>query len=63
MNLTPELKAEIDGKSYTELLRRWRHAPLGDTMFQGESGKYWNERLAELRDTVDHVAISKEIGW
>lgn len=62
MNLTPELKAEIDSKSYTELLRRWRHTPCGDTMFQGESGKYWGERLAELRNTVDHVAISKEIG-
>lgn len=63
MDLTPENKKVIDGKSYEELLSRWRFAPVGDPWFQGETGQYWAKRMAELRDTTDHVAISKKIGW
>lgn len=61
MNLTPEVKAEIDTLDYVELLRRWRYAPVGDKMFQGDSGQYWKNRMFELRNTVDHVAASKEV--
>ncbi len=67
MDMTPELKAEIDAKSYEELLRHWRYAPLGDAMFQGASGIYWAERMKELRaqpgGDARHVAASKSIGW
>ena len=49
MDLTAELKAEIDAKSHYELLSRWRFAPAGDTMFQGESGEYWGKRMAEKK--------------
>lgn len=63
MDLTPENKKAIDDKSYEDLLSRWRFAPSGDPWFQGETGQYWAKRMAELRDTVDHVAISKKIGW
>jgi hypothetical protein len=63
MDLTPENKQTIDDKSYEGLLSRWRFAPSGDPWFQGETGQYWAKRMAELRDTVDHVAISKMIGW
>jgi hypothetical protein len=67
MNLTPELKTKIDSKSYHELLSRWRFAPNGDTMFEGESGDYWGKRMAELRSQPGgddaHISASKSIGW
>ena len=39
MDMTPELKAEIDSQSFQDLLRRWRFSPVGDPIFQGESGE------------------------
>lgn len=63
MDLTPENKKIIDSKSYTELLSNWRFAPSGDVWFQGETGDYWGKRMHELKEKVDHVGISKEIGW
>lgn len=67
MDLTDKLKAEIDAKSYQDLLRRWRFAPVGDLMFQGESGRYWSDRMKELRAEPGgnsvHVGASKTIGW
>jgi len=67
MKLTDELKAEIDAKPYHELLYKCRFAPIGDEMFQGESGKYWGKRMAELRSVPGgdemHTAASKRIGW
>lgn len=65
MKLTPENKADIDARSYESLLHGWRYAPVGDPMFQGETGEYWGKRMAELRDApgVDHVAASKSVGW
>ena len=63
MNLTPENKASIDARSYEGLLSHWRFAPAGDPWFQGETGKYWGERLAQLRTSSDHVGASKAIGW
>jgi len=65
MDLTPERKKTIDEMSYEGLLSRWRNAPLGDEWFQGETGKYWGERMAELKkqDPGGAVAASKVIGW
>ncbi len=66
MKLTAELKAKIDAMSYEQLLRRWRFAPIGDQMFQDESGDYFKQRMAEVRATVGdaaHVSASKAIGW
>lgn len=65
MKLTKKLKDKIDNKSYKQLLSRWRHAPVGDTMFQGESGEYWGKRMFELKhkSETDHVRASKQIGW
>ena len=64
MDLTPENKEEIDGKSYTELLRHNRFAPAGDPWFQGETGTYWLERMSYLKSQgVDHVGASKSVGW
>lgn len=65
MKLTPELKAKIDAKSIGTLLERIRFAPVGDAMFQDESGEYWMKRYSELRakDPDAAVAASKSLGW
>ena len=61
MELTMENKRYIDSLSYKNLLSHWRFAPSGDKWFQGATGDYWGERMRQLRDTVDHVEISKKI--
>ena len=58
MDLTQQVKAGIDAKSHCELLSRWRFAPIGDLMFQGESGKYWGKRMAELRAKNPSQAVA-----
>ena len=65
MELTPERKQTIDNMPYKELLCEWRYAAMGDVWFQGETGKYWAERLGTLRSEPGgqerHVAASKAI--
>jgi len=67
MQLTKEKKKYIDSKSYEALLSHWRFAPLQDSWLSGETGKYWGERMAELRalDSTkqEHTKASKAIGW
>ena len=64
MDLTPKRKEQIDVLSYEQLLERWRLAPVGDLMFQGETGEYWSKRMLELRrNGADHVRASKHVGW
>lgn len=67
MDLTDDVKARIDSMTYVQLLGKWRCAPIGDPMFQGESGKYFEERMSKLRSEdggdARHVAASKAIGW
>ncbi len=63
MDLTPELKAVIDEKSHHELLAGIRCAPVGDLMFQGESGQYWMERRSAMQraNPTQAVADSKSL--
>jgi len=65
MKLTPKNKAYIDGLDYEQLLSHWRFAAVGDPWFEGETGKYWAERLGEMKeaDPNRHVIASKSIGW
>ena len=64
MDLTDVSKRFIDGLDYEALLSRWRFALAGDKWFQGQTGKYWGERMKELRKGgADHVGASKAIGW
>ena len=66
MELTPEAKRSIDAMSYENMLRAWRFAPIGDQMFQGETGEYFAQQMAAKRKLVGdggHTAASKRIGW
>lgn len=65
MKLTPELKAKIDAMTYTEMLGKWRFAPLGDELFADESGEYFGYRMFSLKDADPGAAVaaSKAIGW
>jgi hypothetical protein len=63
--MTPEQKKWIDSSDYESLLRRWRTAPVGDTIFQGEAGTYYGKVMAEKKaaNPAGAVAASKSIGW
>ena len=66
MDLTEKNKSYIDGLGLEQLLSRWRHAPVGDPWFQGETGKYWGKRMSELREAQGNdawVSASKSVGW
>ena len=61
-----EMKNWIDNATYEQLLSRWRFGPVGDPMFQGEMGKYYEEVMSQKRKEVGdeaHVRASKSIGW
>lgn len=61
-----DTKQWIDNATYKDLLERWRFTPLGDPLFQGETGSYFRKVMAEKKQQVGqagHVAASKSIGW
>ena len=61
-----EMRRWIDEASYTQLLERWRFAPVGSPWFQGEIGDYYTAAMARRRREVGddaHVAASKLIGF
>ena len=59
-----EQKEWIDKASYYELLKKWRFAPIGDRIFQGELGNYYSDVMAAKRDRCpDPVMVSKLVGW
>jgi len=56
----------IDNATYSQLLKRWRHAPSGDHMFVGEVGDYYATNMANkkrLLSNEQQVQISKNIGF
>lgn len=64
--LNPVAKDWIDHASYEELFYKWRFAPVGDPMFQGELGAYYSTVFARRRQEVggaEHTRTSKKIGW
>ena len=61
--MTPEQKEWIDNASYETLLRKWRFAPFGDPLLQGETGQYFAKKMGEKKQTCDHVQASKNVGW
>lgn len=67
MKLTDKNKKHIDSLSYEQLLSHWRFAPIGDSWFEGETGRYWGERMRGMREQPGgqerHIFASKSIGW
>lgn len=64
--LTDADKARIDAMDYKSLLRRWRFAPVGDPLLQGETGDYYSTVMRAKGDVIGHsaqVEASKSIGW
>ncbi len=64
--MTPDQKEWIDNANYEALLRRNRFAPLGDPIFQGDTGAYFLEVMSHkkaLLSNENQVATSKRIGW
>lgn len=64
--MTEEQKNWVDNASYRDLLAKWRFAPSGDPMFQGDVGAYYAKVMAQQRAELPdgaHVAASKSIGW
>jgi hypothetical protein len=63
--MTEEQKRWIDNASYETLLRKWRFAPVGDPMFQGEDGAYYSKVMFAKRDAAPDAAVraSKNVGW
>lgn len=61
--MNEQIKRWIDNATYEQLLAKWRFAPIGDSMFQGETGDYYAKVMAEKRKTADHVQASKTVGW
>lgn len=59
-----ETKRAIGSMSYKEMLRRWRFAPIGDPLFQGESGEYFRQKMVEKRAAEQNPAtVPKRIRW
>jgi hypothetical protein len=64
--INPKLKQQIDGMPYEIMLQTWRFAPIGDPLFQGETGEYFAQCMRVKKQNIsneEHVKASKRIGW
>lgn len=64
--MTEDQKKWIDNSTYEQLLQKWRTAPVGDPIFEGEAGKYYTKIMSQRQKEIGHdaqVAASKRIGW
>lgn len=64
--MTPENKARIDAMDFEAMLRLVRFAPVGDPLFESETGSYFIRVMGRLREELPeghHAIISKRIGW
>lgn len=55
----------IDKASLFALLSKWRFAPSGDPLLQGETGEYFFKVMVAKRtaDPAAWVRASKAVGW
>jgi hypothetical protein len=63
--MTKKEKKWIDDATYEQLLSRWRNAPIGASIFSGQSGMYYSRTMDQKKIAVGHdeaVATSKRIG-
>ncbi len=58
-------RAWIDGATLEQLLLRWRRAPTGDSMLQGEVGDHFAKVMFAKRDAdpEEWTRVSKKVGW
>jgi hypothetical protein len=67
MELTEELKKQIDKMSYVTLLAHLKFSPKSHALFQDESGQYFTKRINELRNAPGgyelHLVASKSLGF
>ena len=59
-------KQFIDNASYEDLLRKWRHAPLGDEYFVKGVWEYYTDVMQDKKRKLprgEFVEISKRVGW
>ena len=61
--MNEQTKKWIDNASYQDLIAKWRFAPIGDPMFQGETGEYYSKVMFAKKKECDHVQASKNVGW
>ena len=59
--MTPEQKQQIDNMDQYELCRKWRFAPSGDPLLQGDTGEYFSKVMKEKGGMTSE--ISKGLGW
>ena len=59
--MTPEQKQEIDSMSQYELCKKWRFAPVGDPLLQGDTGNYFAQVMKDKGGMTSE--ISKSLGW
>lgn len=50
--MTDKQKQWIDRASYQEMLSLWRHAPIGEPMFQDETGAYFSLVMRRKRKAI-----------
>lgn len=63
MTIQENDKLFIDNLTYKQMLNLWRFSEAGNPLFIGDTGVYFTKRMNELKKEVNHVQISKEIGW
>ena len=51
----------LPGRYQYELCRLWRFDPSGHSLLQGDTGKYFQEKLKEKGGFTSE--ISKSLGW
>ena len=64
--MTPEETREwAEAQTYETLLRRWRFAPAGDPIFQGDAGEVYSDIMFRKKaaDPAGGLAASKRVGW
>ena len=59
--MTDEQKKQIDSMSQYQLCSKWRFAPSGDPLLQGDTGNYFSKRMKDLGGMTPE--ISKSLGW
>lgn len=60
--MTPDQKYWIDSASYMALLRKWRF-DTGEEFQDPDYYQHFSITMAKKKKDVDHVAISKQVGW